>query len=100
MHPSWTHTLLTTHTLHWGLVTQRHNDLKAEWHHFCTQALSMTAVTNELLIHSSWDVRQAGAEGADPQPELRGDVAAHGLWKRGTTAIFDIRVTDTDVASY
>jgi hypothetical protein len=30
-------------------------------------------------------------------PELRGDVATHGLWRRGTfLAIFDIRVTDTD----
>jgi len=83
-----------------GLVTQRHNDLKAEWHHLCIQALSAMAVTDEPLIHSSWDVCQAGAEGADPQPELRSDVAAHGFWKRRMTAIFDICVTDTDAASY
>ena len=31
---------------------------------------------------------------------LRGDVSVHGFWSRGTTAIFDIRVTDTDSASY
>ena len=30
---------------------------------------------------------------------LHGDVSAHGFWSRGTTAIFDIRVTDTDAAS-
>jgi len=83
-----------------GLGTQRHNDLKAEWHHFCTQALSATAVTDEPLIHTSRDVQQAGSAGTEPQPELRGDVAAHGFWKRGTTTIFDIRVTDTDAASY
>ena len=32
--------------------------------------------------------------------ELRGDVAVHGFWSRGTTAIFDVRVTDTDARSY
>ncbi len=83
-----------------GLVTLRHNDLKAEWHHLCAQALTPSAVTDEPLIHISQDVHQAGENGAQPHPELRGDVTAHGFWKRGTTAIFDIRVTDTDAASY
>ena len=32
--------------------------------------------------------------------EARGDVAVHGLWKRGQTCIMDIRVTDTDSKSY
>jgi len=83
-----------------GLIVQRHNDLKAEWHHLCVQALTATAITDEPLIHMSRDVRQAGAAATEPQPELRGDVSAHGFWKRGTTTIFDIRVTDTDAASY
>ena len=33
-------------------------------------------------------------------PELRGDIAVHGFWSRGTTAVFDICVTDTDSNSY
>ena len=28
------------------------------------------------------------------------DVSAHGLWKRGTTAMFDIRIVNLDVGSY
>ena len=32
-------------------------------------------------------------------PALRGDVSVHGFWKRGTPAIFDIRITDTDAPS-
>jgi hypothetical protein len=79
-----------------GLVMQRHNDVKAEWHHLCVQALSATVVYDEPLIHISRDVREAGANGTDPAPEMRGDTGVHGFWRRGTTAIFDVRVTDTD----
>ena len=32
--------------------------------------------------------------------ELRGDIAVYSFWSRGTTAIFDVRVTDTDSKSY
>ena len=32
--------------------------------------------------------------------ESRGDVAVHGLWKRGKTCILDIVATDTDAKSY
>ena len=32
--------------------------------------------------------------------ESRADVSAHGLWKRGTTALFDIRIINLDVGSY
>ncbi len=31
--------------------------------------------------------------------EARGDVGAHGFWKRGRTAIFDVQVCDTDAKS-
>ncbi len=32
--------------------------------------------------------------------EARGDVGAHGFWKRGRTTIFDVQVCDTDAKSY
>jgi hypothetical protein len=32
--------------------------------------------------------------------EARGDIGAHGFWKRGSTTIFDIQVCDTDSKSY
>jgi hypothetical protein len=31
-----------------------------------------------------------------PSPELCGDLAVHGFWTKGQTAIFDVRITDTD----
>ena len=32
--------------------------------------------------------------------ELRADVSAHGFWKWGTTAMFDIRIVNLDSGSY
>ena len=32
--------------------------------------------------------------------ELRSDVSAHGFWKQGTTAMFDIRIVNLDTSSY
>jgi hypothetical protein len=32
--------------------------------------------------------------------EARGDIGAHGFWKRGRTTIFDVQVCDTDAKSY
>ena len=85
-----------------GLITLRHNDVAAEWHHLCGQAFTASAVSDEPLIHTS---RAAQAGTAAPRvtqvdPELRGDVAVHGFWKRGITTIFDARITDTDAPTY
>jgi len=94
-----------------GLVVIRHNDLAAEWHELCATALTPSAVSDEPLIHTGRAAR--GEQGSsnvpgDPGPgadnpehrELRGDVSAHGFWRRGTTAIFDVRIADTDAPGY
>ncbi len=40
------------------------------------------------------------ANSTNTTAELRGDISANHFWRNGTTAIFDIRVTDTDGPSY
>ena len=82
-----------------GLILQRHNDIATEWGQLCAQALTPSVVTDEPLIQNSRDVQVAGTNRTEPRPELRGDIAVHGFWTPGTTAIFDIRVTDTDAPS-
>ncbi|KAI2498784.1 hypothetical protein MHU86_15687 [Fragilaria crotonensis] len=79
-----------------GLILHRHNDLVATWGQLCGQAHTPSTVSDEPLIQTSQDAQAAGANRTEPTPELRGDIAVHGFWTRGTTAIFDVRVTDTD----
>ena len=82
-----------------GLVTMRHNDVAHEWHQLCARALTPSMVVDEPLIHSGRANAGVEAGVTEMQAELQGDVSAHGFWRRGTTAIFDIRVTDTDAPS-
>ncbi|KAI2490762.1 hypothetical protein MHU86_23809 [Fragilaria crotonensis] len=83
-----------------GLIIHRHNDLVATWGQLCGQAHTPSTVSDKPLIQTSQDVQAAGANRTEPTPELRGDIAVHGFWTRGTTAIFDVRVTDTDAPSH
>ena len=81
-----------------GLVRARHEEVAGEWHQLCAQALTPSAVSDEPTIPTYQN--QQGEDQSHRVPELRGDVAVHGFWTRGTTAVFDIRVTDTDANSY
>ena len=85
-----------------GLIRLRHNELMAEWHQLCATAFSPTAVTDEPLIHTGQLPQEEGGAGGQSQlpPDIRGDVAVRGFWKRSSTAIFDVRVVDTDAPSY
>ena len=97
-----------------GLVGLRHDDVADEAGELASLALTPSRVSYEPEIFSGKDVEAGqGCDGcaANPQSagkkksnvagdEARGDVAVHGLWKRGQTCILDIRVTDTDAKSY
>ena len=78
----------------------QHNSVASEWHHLCAQALTPAAVTDEHLIHTGRSSNEgSNAVGAEPLPEIRGDVAVFGFWRKSVTTIFDVRVTDTDAIS-
>jgi hypothetical protein len=79
-----------------GLILHRHNDLVSTWGQLCGQALTPSTVSDEPLIQTSRDIPVAGTNRTIPSPELRGDLAVHGFWTKGQTAIFDVRITDTD----
>ena len=85
-----------------GLILLRHNEVAEEWSRMCSAAHTPSAVSHEPLIPTSEDRMQVGAAAGTTTvpPESRGDIGCRGFWKRGTTAIFDVRVTDTDAPSY
>ena len=78
-----------------GLIRFRHEELASEWHQLCAHALSAAAVSDKPKIPTC----QAAGNPEWSQAELRGDVGALGFWTRGRTAIFDVRITDTDALS-
>jgi hypothetical protein len=82
-----------------GLILHRHNDLVSTWGQLCGQAHTPSTVSDEPLILPSRAMPVAGTNRTVPSPELRGDLAVHGFWSKGQTAIFDVRITDTDQPS-
>ncbi len=87
-----------------GKITLRHNEVMSEWHQLCASAFTPSAVSDEPLIPTSQDRNQGEANGNTTTttvgPAIRGDVACRGFWTRGTTTIFDVRITDTTCGSY
>ena len=81
-----------------GLIGDRHRELCAEWAHLCSKAWNPAAVSDEPEIRTGRLSAQEDSRtaGAPPTTALRGDVAVRGFWRRGTTTIFDGRITDVD----
>ena len=88
-----------------GLVTRRHHDVNRTFQHLSCQAFTPSAVSCEPLIQSCMDKRKAGGgrrrtiEEEVETLEDRGDTGVSAFWTRGSTCIFDVRVTNLDSAS-
>jgi hypothetical protein len=82
-------------------VGQRHDDVCKELAHLCSMAFTAASISSEPEIFYGRGLnavqRNANEVLGD---DARGDVGAHGFWKRGRTAIFDVQVCDTDAKSY
>lgn len=66
------------------------------------EALPHSCVTDEPLIYpgrAQSDVAALGTHN-EPLPDDRGDLAVHRFWKNGRATIFNVRITDTEDASY
>ena len=78
-----------------GLITIRHNDIKAVWSSMSADALTPSCVSYEPLIYTSRGTTSAESPSrTEPLLDDRGDVAVHGFWTRGRATIFDVRVTN------
>jgi hypothetical protein len=86
------------------------------WHHLCGCALTFGRVEREPQIYSCMSRQQrldtlsdtpSGEEDTPtahtdqtPPTGKCSDAGAHGFWQCGCTAIFDVRITDTQSCSY
>ena len=87
------------------LVSIRHDDARDRSGALVALALTASKVTYEPMI--TYGRNQTACQPSAPQgtgnalgEEARGDVLIHGLWKRGSGCVLDIRITDTDGHSY
>uniref|UniRef100_A0A1X7TP27 Uncharacterized protein n=1 Tax=Amphimedon queenslandica TaxID=400682 RepID=A0A1X7TP27_AMPQE len=71
-----------------GLVTQRHNEVRDLLYDL--SALVWHQTIKEPVIQEASSARAA----------LIGDISARGVWQPQATAVFDIRVIDSDAPSY
>ena len=73
-----------------GLVVQRHNEIRDTIYDLT--CLVFNQVTREPIIQDRSD--------DPPQEALVADIKARGVWQPQATALFDIRVIDSDAPSY
>uniref|UniRef100_A0A1X7THZ4 Uncharacterized protein n=1 Tax=Amphimedon queenslandica TaxID=400682 RepID=A0A1X7THZ4_AMPQE len=71
-----------------GLVTQRHNEVRDLLYDL--SALVWHQTIKEPVIQ----------EASSARATLIGDISARGVWQPQATAVFDIRVIDSDAPSY
>ncbi len=85
----------------------RHNEITEELCDLASKALTPSAIRLEPMINNGGNA--ASVKTPDPKApvqrlhtfdEERGDLLIRGFWARGTDAIIDVRVTDTDAKSY
>jgi hypothetical protein len=73
-----------------GLIIQRHNEIR--------DAIGDLAELVWHQVHREPVVREAND--SNNIPALIADLGVRGVWEAQTTALFDIRITDTDAKSY
>ena len=84
-----------------GFVGQRHDDVCEELAHLCSMALTAARISSESEIFYGRGLNAAQSNANEVLgDEARGDAGAHGFWKQGRTAIFDVQVCNTDTKSY
>ncbi|KAL7476527.1 hypothetical protein ACHAW6_002426, partial [Cyclotella cf. meneghiniana] len=94
-----------------GLVGIHHDDVRDEWAHLCSIALTdLRVVIKPTIFYGNGS--RAGVNNANPTTpctanptntlgdEAHGDVLAYGFWNRGRGTVFDVRICDTDSRSY
>jgi hypothetical protein len=84
-----------------GFVGQGHDNVCEELAHLCLMALTPYRISSEPEIFYGRDLTAAQKPANEVLgDEARGDIGAHGFWKRGRTTIFDVQVCNTDAKSY